>query len=142
MTTQPDTIGPLAVALDAREKGIVAIPCHPGTKVPKVNWKAWQTEMPPVETQTEWFRDTRVNIALVCTGMVTFDCEEMEKAELILREVGDTPDKVVTGGGGIHLTFRKRLGWTIYAPPPWRPSRPSTTRTGRSTGTSSRRSAA
>ena len=67
MKTLPDTTGPLEVALDARAKGIVAIPCD--GKVPLVKWKPWQAELPPLETQREWFRDTRVNVAIITTGM-------------------------------------------------------------------------
>ena len=37
----------LEVALDARAKGYASIPVHPGTKVPAVQWKRWQGELPP-----------------------------------------------------------------------------------------------
>jgi hypothetical protein len=102
----------LDIALDALDKGIVSIPMIEGTKIPAVKWKEWQQAMPPVELIREWFRN-RCNIALLCTGMVVFDCETIEKAEVVLRECGDTPYKVKTGGGGIHLGFRRRKGSTL-----------------------------
>jgi Bifunctional DNA primase/polymerase, N-terminal len=100
----------LVVALDAHEKGLVTIPMFQGTKVPALKtWKEWQTQVPSVELIQEWFRNA-CNIALVCTSMVIFDCETMEKTEVVLRECGDTPYKVRTGGGGVHLGFRRRKG--------------------------------
>ena len=99
----------LAVALDALDKGIVPIPMIEGSKIPAVKWKEWQQQFPAVELIRDWFRH-RCNIALICTGMVVFDCETAEKAEMVLRECGDTPYKVRTGGGGIHLGFRRRKG--------------------------------
>ncbi len=106
MNTPHDILG---IALDARGKGLVAIPCHPGTKVPMVKWKEWQREMPPVELQREWFR-TRTNVALICAGLIIFDCDEATKADLVLAECGDTPHKLTTPRGGIHLGYRRRQG--------------------------------
>jgi hypothetical protein len=106
METPPDN---LAIALDAFEKGIVAIPLIEGTKIPAVKWKEWQHALPPIELVREWFRH-RCNVAILCTGMVLFDCETPEKAEVVLRQCGDTPYKVRTGGGGVHLAFRRRKG--------------------------------
>jgi hypothetical protein len=97
----------------AREKGIVAIPCHPGTKVPAVPWKRWQSEMPPPELQERWFRDTRMNISILTTGMVVFDCETAEKAEVVLMHCGETPHMLRSPGGGIHLGYRKRKGVAV-----------------------------
>jgi len=105
-----ETLSNLAVALDALAKGLVVIPCYPGTKVPMVKWKQYQEELPTEELIHEWFEGTRNNLALICTGMVLFDGETAEKAEVILRECGDTPYKVRSGGGGIHLGYRRRKG--------------------------------
>lgn len=106
MKTQPDTLG---IALDALGMGYVPIPVVEGTKVPAVKWKEWQTTLPPEELVREWFA-VRRNIALVTTGMVVFDCDDPAKAELVLAECGDTPDKVKTPRGGLHLAYRKRKG--------------------------------
>lgn len=107
METPRDTLG---TALDARAKGIVAVPCHPGTKVPMVAWKRWQTEMPPEELQRLWFRDTRVNVAILTTGMVVFDCDDPAIGSLVLRQCGETPHAIRTPRGGIHLGYRRRMG--------------------------------
>ena len=108
MRTQPDTIGPLEAALDAREKGIVAIPCR--GKVPLVKWKPFQTAMPPLETQMEWFRDCRVNVAIITTGMVLFDVDDPALRELVLEHCGPTPHVVHTPRGGTHFGYRARKG--------------------------------
>src|SRR5262249_1979693 len=102
MNTPRDTLG---ICLDAREKGIAAIPVHPGTKVPAVAWKRWQTEMPPLDLQLEWFADRDVNIAILCTGMVVFDVDDPDLAELVLKNCGDTPHKVRSPRGGVHLGY-------------------------------------
>ncbi len=99
----------LEAALDAYEKGIACIPVIEGTKVPAVKWKPWQTELPPPELLEEWFR-TRSNIAIICSGMVLFDCETAEIADLVLAHCGDTPHKVRSPRGGVHLGYRRRKG--------------------------------
>jgi hypothetical protein len=105
----PDTT--LAVALDALDKGLAAIPIVAGTKTPAVKWKEWQTKLPSPELLRRWF-SVRRNIAVVTTGMVVFDVDDMEKVELVLRECGDTPHKVKTPRG-IHLGYRKRKGVAV-----------------------------
>src|SRR5438105_3753598 len=110
MTQQPDTTGNYEVALAAAEKGIVCVPCHPGTKIPAVRWKPFQTTSPTLEQYREWFLGTRNNIAIICTGMVVFDCDDPEKAELVLRECGKTPHMLRTPSGGLHLGYRRRMG--------------------------------
>lgn len=104
MPTHPDTLG---TALDALEKGIAPIPCVEGTKVPAVKWKEWQTKLPPEELVREWFC-VRRNIAILTTGMVLFDCDDPQKSELVVEKCGDTPHKVRTPGGGLHLGYRLR----------------------------------
>ena len=75
-----------------------------------VKWKQWQTNLPPVELVNEWFSGTRCNLAIVCAGLVLFDCDDPAKAELVLNECGDTPHKLQTPRGGLHLGYRKRKG--------------------------------
>jgi hypothetical protein len=99
----------LQTALEAREKGIVALPCRPGTKIPAVRWKPWQTSLPPLELQRDWFSKAG-NIAIVTNGMVVFDCEDPALAELVIERCGDTPHKLKSPGGGIHLGYRRRRG--------------------------------
>ncbi len=104
-----DTAANLQRALEAAEKGYVPIPMLPGSKVPAVKWKRWQSEMPTEELLREWFADARRNIAIVTTGLVIFDCDDPTKAELVLRECGQTPHVLKTPRG-IHLGYRRRRG--------------------------------
>lgn len=104
---------PLDIALDARAKDIAAIPCHPGMKVPMVPWKRWQAEMPPLKLQRAWFADPDVNVAIICSGMAVFDCDDPDMAELVVKHCGDTPHKVRTPRGGVHLGYRLRMGVTL-----------------------------
>ena len=100
-------------ALDAAEKGIVAIPCFEETKVPCVRWKPWQNRMPPRETLRVWFQGTRNNVAIITRGMVVFDIDDPSKLDLVLDECGSTPHMLKTPRGGIHLGYRKRLGTVL-----------------------------
>lgn len=106
MEARPDTLG---TALEALAKGIAPIPCVEGTKVPAVKWKQWQTTLPPEALVREWF-SVRRNIAIVTTGMVLFDCDDPAKAELVVEKCGDTPHRVQTPSGGLHLGYRLRMG--------------------------------
>lgn len=96
------------IALEAREKGIVAIPCRPGSKIPAIRWKEWQASMPPLEMQRKWFAND-CNIAIVTTGMVVFDCDDPAQAELVIEKCGETPHKLKSPRG-IHLGYRRRHG--------------------------------
>lgn len=114
MRDLPDTPTNIDAALAAAEIGLVAIPCHPGTKIPCVKWKELQDgRIPPEELLREWFADPRRNIALICSGLVVFDCDDAAKAQLVIDECGDTPEKVRTPRGGIHLPYRKRKGVVV-----------------------------
>src|SRR5438874_10609720 len=104
METSRDTLG---TALDALAKGIAPVPVVEGTKIPAVRWKEWQTKLPPEELVREWF-SVRRNIAIVTTGMVVFDVDDPEKAELVIAACGETPHALRTPRGGIPLGYRKR----------------------------------
>src|SRR5437016_1078408 len=95
MKRPTDITGNYEIARLLAEKGVVSIPCFPDTKVPCLKtWKPWQTMMPPDELLREWFEGTRNNIAIVCTNLVIFDCDDPAKAELVLDYCGDTPHKL------------------------------------------------
>lgn len=99
-----------ALALAGDALGHRFVPCHPGTKVPLVKWKQFEAAPPTAELYARWFRGTRNNIALLTRGMVLIDCDDPAAADLVLRHCGDTPWKVRTPRGGIHLGFRRRMG--------------------------------
>lgn len=109
MNRQPDTLG---IALDALEKGFAPIPVVAGTKIPAVKWKQWQAMLPPEDLVREWF-SVRSNIAVVTSGMVVFDVDDPEKAELVIAECGTTPHMLRTPRGGVHLGYRKRKGSVV-----------------------------
>ena len=113
MNTTIDTAGNYELALSNAQKGIVSIPCHPGTKVPSVAWKRWQGEAPPTELLREWFRDHRANIAILTQGMVLIDIDDPAFLDLAVRHCGDTPYKVRTPRGGTHLGYRARKGVAV-----------------------------
>lgn len=99
----------LALALDALGMGYAPVPIVEGTKIPAVKWREFQTTLPSEDLVREWFA-VRRNIAIVTSGMVVFDCDAPELTELVLKHCGDTPHKVRTPRGGMHLGFRRRAG--------------------------------
>lgn len=101
------------IALAGSAMGLRFVPCRPGTKVPLVKWKPFQTEAPTQQLYREWFEGTRNNIAVLTNGMVLFDCDNPEKEELVLGYCGETPWKVRTPRGGVHLGYRKRQGVAV-----------------------------
>jgi len=113
MAEEPATSGNYAIALANAEKGYVSIPLLPGTKIPAVKWKRFQTEKPSPELYRAWFLGTRNNLAIITTGLVIFDCDHPEKVERVLQECGDTPYKLRTPRGGMHLGYRARKGVVV-----------------------------
>lgn len=103
----------LTTALRAAAIGLRCIPCLPGTKVPAIKWKRFQTEVPTEEDYCAWFADTRTNIALITTGLVIFDCDDPEKEKLVLEECGETTHRIRTPRGGVHLGYRARKGVVV-----------------------------
>lgn len=101
------------IALAGAEIGLRFVPCRPGTKVPLVKWKPFQAEPPPPLFYERYFNGTRNNIAVLTGGMVLFDCDSPEKEELVLGFCGETPWKVRTPRGGVHLGYRKRQGVAV-----------------------------
>ncbi len=100
----------LQVAIDALAKGYGCIPVSEGAKTPAVAWKRFQ-ETPPTEAQLRTlFADARQNIALLTTGLVIFDCDDPAMADRVIAESGDTPYRVRTPRGGVHLGYRARRG--------------------------------
>jgi len=106
----PEVTSLVETALEARRLGYAPIPILPGTKVPAVKWKRWQEELPPEDLVRAWFADARRNLAIVTTGLVVFDCDDPEKAQLVLDECGETPHHLGTPRGGFHLGYRRRRG--------------------------------
>lgn len=113
MATRLNIIGNFALALANAGKGIVSIPMLPGTKIPAVKWKRWQSDMPSEALFREWFAGTTNNIAIVTSGMVVFDCESLNEAALVLAACGETPHLVATPGGGVHLGYRRPSGASV-----------------------------
>lgn len=89
------------------------VPIHPGTKVAAVKWKRYQTESPTEADYVAWFGGTQNNIAIMTGDLVIFDCDDPNKVDLVLDHCGDTPWRVRTPRGGLHLGYRKRQGLIV-----------------------------
>ena len=56
----------------------------------------------PLELQLGWFMNSfDANVAILTTGMVLIDVDDAGFVVQVLREVGDTPHKVVTPYQGV-----------------------------------------
>jgi len=103
-----------ATALTAAKNGYACIPCYPGTKHPCVKWKRFQTHLPSEALLERWFGGTdNNNIAMVTTGMVLFDCENLAGAKFVLERCGPTSHAVKTPGGGVHLGYARPEGVSV-----------------------------
>jgi hypothetical protein len=112
---KPENIASTALDLALARAGLGYrfIPCLQGTKVPAMKWRRYQTESPTEVDYCNWFADARTNIAMITTGFVIFDCDDPEKSTLVLEQCGDTPHKIRTPRGGIHLGYRARQGVVV-----------------------------
>ncbi|MFO0935747.1 MAG: bifunctional DNA primase/polymerase [Gemmataceae bacterium] len=103
----------LGRALDALQKGYGCIPVRAGSKVPAMSWKPFQDKLPTEDQLREWFKDPHENIALITSGLVVFDCDDPAMMDRVIAECGDTPYRVRTPRGGVHLGYRARRGVTL-----------------------------
>ncbi len=113
MESLPNTAGNLREALDASAKGHRCIACLPGTKIPAVKWKEFQTVAPTEQHYRDWFDGTDNNIAALTGEAVVFDCENANVVDLVLDRCGTTPTICRTPHGGCHLWYRRPPGITV-----------------------------
>lgn len=105
---KPDT---LAAALDAFDKGYTPIPC--AGKVPLVKYKEFRTDRPTREQIAELFAARPgANLAILTDGMVLFDVDRSDLAELVIEKCGETSHKLKTPRG-FHLGYRRRMGLVL-----------------------------
>jgi hypothetical protein len=86
------------------------VPVRAGSKTPAVAWKRFQETPPTADELAALFADARLNVALLTTGLVVFDCDDPAMAGRVLAASGDTPYRVRTPRGGVHLGYRARRG--------------------------------
>src|SRR4051812_2016681 len=101
MDKLPESPDHFETALEYRARGYRLLPCRPLTKVPAVKWTPFKDADPTEEDLWAWFSGTDNNVALITTGLVIFDVDDVTKAKLVLEHCGDTPYKVQTPSGGI-----------------------------------------
>ncbi|HKZ83131.1 MAG TPA: bifunctional DNA primase/polymerase [Anaerolineae bacterium] len=88
-------------------RGIVPLPCWPGTKAAAEPWKRWQQELPPVDLVRHWFAKPR-NLALICGGLprlVVLDFDDSSAyAQWCVEHSDAVPTyTVLTPRPGIHV---------------------------------------
>ena len=113
METLHDTTGNVREAMTAAEVGYRCIPCKPGTKIPAVKWKRYQTVSPTPDEYRDWFDGTRMNIAVLTDSVVVFDCDSTAVVELVLDQCGKTPTICRTPRGSRHLWYRRPHGLVV-----------------------------
>ena len=87
--------------------GWSVIPVKPGSKLPAVTWKEYQTRPATQDELSSWFKDKTVNE--IGIGLVTGKLSKIVVVDLDLykeasdgKQILDTLIKVRTGGGGLH----------------------------------------
>lgn len=113
MATPNNTTGNLRAALHAADLGYRSIPCLPGTKVPAVKWKRYQSASPTASEYRDWFDGTQMNVAIITGDVVVFDCDTADIAALVIGHCGETPTVCRTPRGGCHLWYRRPAGVVV-----------------------------
>ena len=113
MDTTHNAADTLHAALHAAALGYRSIPCRPGTKVPAVKWKRYQSVAPTLSEYREWFDGTPMNIAILTGEVVVVDCDTPDIAGLVIDHCGETPTICLTPRGGCHLWYRRPSGIVV-----------------------------
>src|SRR4051812_28462741 len=111
METLPDTIGHVEQARRLRGLGFQLVALRPGAKAPM--FKGWQQAVYGEEEMGRLFDGTDLNVGIRTGGdLVVLDIDSTSATDLdwVLEHVGDTPMKVRSPSGGLHLYFRARQG--------------------------------
>jgi len=104
----------LSHALAVHNRDMNVIPLTPGTKLPYVKWKQYQTEQIEQEQVEQWWNKwPDADIAIVIPpDLVVVDCDTAEAAAMALKKLPLTPWQVETSRG-LHLYFSVPAG-TVY----------------------------
>src|SRR3954447_17926022 len=129
-------------ALDLLARGLAVVPCRSADgKVPLVEWGKW-TKRPGrafIEKMMRRHPSANVGIVVGLSGFTVVDCDDPAAVAVMIARCGDTPLKVRTPSGGVHLYYRaageryadlrpeglkvdvKGIGGFVVAPPSVRP---------------------
>src|SRR4051795_10480685 len=132
-------------APDLLARGLAVVPCCSADgKVPLVEWGKW-TKRPGrafIEKMMRRYPSTNVGIIAGLSGITVVDCDDPAAVAVMIARCGDTPLKVRTPSGGVHLYYRaagercadlrpeglkvdvKSIGGFVVAPPSVRPDGP------------------
>lgn len=109
--TEGITMSNLESAKLLHSLGWPAIPVQPNSKIAAVKWEKYQKELPTLKQLESWFKDPKLNIALLCgatSGVIVVD-EDSYKEKYKGLELF-SPLVVTTPHGGKHLYFKSAEG--------------------------------
>lgn len=121
---------PLEIARSYRTRGWAVIPQRPGTKMPYIRWKPFQTELPTEDDLARWWATwPEAGIALIAgplSGVLVVDVDGQEAHEMLIRRLGCEPcaPKVLSGSREpfrYHLFFQHPNLSTKSKATPWHP---------------------
>ncbi|BFI76790.1 bifunctional DNA primase/polymerase [Sulfurisphaera ohwakuensis] len=108
----------LDYALFYHSYGLSVIPLKPKEKVPLIEWRRYQQEMPSINEINRWFKDTNNNIAVVCGkisgNLVVIDFDDEQIYTKFIEELKNHPELsevvnntwLVKTGKGYHIYLR------------------------------------
>lgn len=87
--------------------GISIIPITPRQKFPACRWAGYQKRLATPEEVASWGeRDAYGIVTGALSGLVVVDCDDAEAEAWVASHLPQTPLRVRTGGGGLHLYYR------------------------------------
>jgi len=107
---------PLDFAMLYISNNLSVIPIKPGEKTPLIKWEKYQKERPSIAEVQKWFKDSNINIAIVCGkvsgNLVVIDFDEAELYEKFLKELDNELKDIIENtwlvktGKGYHIYLR------------------------------------
>jgi hypothetical protein len=113
MNLQCNTNGILGQVLALSGKGYRCIPLLPRSKAPAVKWKRYQFVAPSAAELKGFFGGDDRNCGVICGDLVIVDCDDADQVDYVVAAAGDTPYRVRTPHGGMHLGYRLRPGESL-----------------------------
>lgn len=99
-------------ALKLLHQGEIPIPITAGQKYPPV-FKGWQNYKSTEDDVARYFKDTRLNLAILVGNRTIVDIDDMQELDWAIATFGETRHIVKTASGNWQMHYTRPIGRTI-----------------------------